>query len=80
MTEGSWTTCVDYQSTTIYLKLKCPICGDRSGFGGSGAVYIQCPSCRTVFELPTDLPLVVTNLDPLTTDGILPADTEQDEE
>lgn len=59
----------------LNMKPRCPVCEDRSEFSGDGALFIRCPSCRTVFKLPTDIPLEKVYFEP--EDSILPADTSR---
>lgn len=70
----AWTTCIDWHPMSLYMKLQCPVCEDRSEFSGDGALFIRCPSCRTVFKLPTDIPLEKVEGEP--EDSLLEADTE----
>ena len=70
-----WTTKVDWHPMSVHLRLQCPVCHDRSGFSGNGALYIRCPSCRTVYRLPEDIPLEMVDLK-ADADGVLDADTE----
>jgi hypothetical protein len=69
------TTSIDWHPMLLHMRLKCPVCHDRSEFRGVGALYIRCASCRSKFELPKDIPLTTVDL-PTDADGVLDADTE----
>jgi ribosomal protein S27E len=75
----AWKTDVKWRGTEISIDLHCPTCGDLSSFFGTAALYLRCPSCRTCYALPTDLPLKKVE-GPEPDDGVLPADTDVDED
>ena len=49
-------TFVQWKGTDLCMDLMCD-CGGGGHFCGAFAYVIQCPSCKTYFEMPTDLPL-----------------------
>ena len=53
----SYTTFVQWKGTNLCMDFNCPECGEGTHFDGWFAYYIECPSCKSVFEMPTDLPI-----------------------
>ena len=52
-----WTTNVQWKSTDLCMDFWCPECGEYTHFTGLFGYYVQCGSCETRFEMPTDLAL-----------------------
>jgi hypothetical protein len=49
-------TFVQWKGTDLCMDFTCD-CGGGGHFCGAFAYVIQCPSCKSYYEMPTDLPL-----------------------
>jgi uncharacterized protein (DUF983 family) len=52
-----FTTFIQWKGTDLCMDFMCPECGCQSHFDGYFAYYIDCPSCDSRFEMPTDVPV-----------------------
>jgi hypothetical protein len=53
----TFTTNVQWKGTDLCMDFVCPTCSGQSHFDGLFAHVIQCPHCKSLFRMPTDLPL-----------------------
>lgn len=51
----SWTTNIQWKGTDLCMDFVCPECGEQSHFDGMFAYAIECPYCRSQFEMPSDV-------------------------
>lgn len=58
------TTFIQWKGTDLCMDFYCPECDEHSHFDGFFAYAIQCPSCMTFFEMPTDVPVKKLNARP----------------
>lgn len=49
-------TFIQWKGTDLCMDFFCD-CGGGGHFCGFGAYAIQCPDCKTYYEMPTDVPL-----------------------
>jgi len=52
------TTFIQWKGTDLCMDFYCPKCGEHSHFDGMFAYVIECPHCKQLFEMPTDISVI----------------------
>ncbi len=52
------TTFVQWKGTDLCMDFYCPACAAHSHFDGLFCYIYECPKCRALFLMPSDLPVV----------------------
>lgn len=54
---SDWTTNIQWKGTVLCMDFNCPKCEKLSHFDGCFAYHIECPHCRALWKMPTDVPI-----------------------